>query len=92
MFSDAERTVLAEIELAFRRDDAAFVARFDEQRIGRRRWRLVDVTCMAALLAAIVVCAAGGTAVAVACLCLTSCATIVVVLRRAMNRPTRRPR
>ncbi|MDX6255825.1 MAG: hypothetical protein QOJ11_2159 [Frankiales bacterium] len=90
MFSDAERGVLAEIESALRRDDARFVAQFDEQRIGSRRWRPVEVTCMAALLVAIVVCASGGTAGAVAFLCLTSCATIVVTLRRAMNRRTQR--
>jgi hypothetical protein len=90
MFSDAERGVLAEIESALRRDDARFVAQFDEQRIGSRRWRPVEVTCMAALLVAIVLCATGGTAVALACLCLTGCAAIGVVIRRTMNRRTQR--
>ncbi|MDX6201663.1 MAG: hypothetical protein QOJ83_1163 [Frankiales bacterium] len=92
MLSEAERRVLAEIEMAFRRDDARFVAGFDEQRIGCPRWRPVEVLCMAALLVAIVVCATGGTAVALACLCLTGCAAIVVALRRAANRRAQRAR
>jgi hypothetical protein len=90
MFSDAERRVLAEIESAFRRDDARFVARFDEQWIESRRWRPAEVMCMAAVLVAIVMCAAGGTAFALACLCLTGCAAIAVAVRRAMNRRAQR--
>jgi uncharacterized membrane protein HdeD (DUF308 family) len=68
------------------------VAGFDEQRIGCRQWWLVEVTGITALIVAIVVCAAGGAAVAVACLCFIGCAAIVVALRRAANRRAQRAR
>jgi hypothetical protein len=86
MISDAERRVLAEIELALRNDDARFVARFDDRRIERRRRRLVDLTCLAVFLVTAGMFAAGAAAAALAWLCLTGCAATVVALRRAMNR------
>jgi hypothetical protein len=89
MFSDAERRVLAEIELTLRRDDASFVARFDERRIRRRRRRLVEVTCLAVLLVAAVLFLAGTAAAALAWLCLTGCAATVVVTCVLITRPRR---
>jgi O-antigen/teichoic acid export membrane protein len=95
MCSDSERRVLAEIELALRRDDARFVARFDERPSGRRRRRLVEVTCLAGLLVAAVLLAIGAAAAALPWLCLTGCAATVVAtvvaLGRAMNRRARWP-
>jgi hypothetical protein len=85
MLSDADRRVLAEMESAFRRNDARFVARFDERRVKRRRRRIDVVAGVAVLLTAVGGLAIGGAAVALTWLSVTGSAATVVALRRTMK-------
>jgi|tagenome__1003787_1003787.scaffolds.fasta_scaffold20688212_1 hypothetical protein len=86
MLSDADRRVLADMESTLRRNDARFVARFDDRRIRKRRRRLNAATCLAVLLVAVGGFATGAAAVALTWLCAAGCAATVVVLWRAMKR------
>jgi hypothetical protein len=93
MISDAEQRRLAEIETVLRRDDPAFVRRFDEQPPTLRRRRILAVLAMliAPTLTAVVL-AVGGTVAAVIGLFVMAamCAAFGVWRRRA--RPPRRLR
>jgi hypothetical protein len=86
MISDAERRVLADMESMLRRNDARFVARFDERRIRQRRWRLNVAICLAVLLVAAGGFATGATAAALIWLCVTGSAATVVALGRPKKR------
>lgn len=92
MFSDAERRVLAEIELALHRDDAKFVARFDERRIKRRPRLLIGLAYLTVLFVAALLFVTGAAAAALAWVTLTGCAATVVALSGAMNPRDRGPR
>jgi Protein of unknown function (DUF3040) len=66
MISDADWRKLAEIEMALRRDDPAFVQRFDEQRLTPHRRRIgARLAILVVLAIATVAIALGGAAAAV---------------------------
>jgi hypothetical protein len=66
MISDAEQRRLAEIETVLRRDDPAFVRRFDKRRVTHRRRRIVALLAIVtAPTVTAVELAAGGIAAAV---------------------------
>ena len=92
MFSDAERRVLAEIELALHRDEPRFVARFDERRMRRRRRLFIALTYLTVLIVTAVLLATGAAGAALAWVSLTGCAAAVVALSGKMSPTGRRPR
>ncbi len=87
MTSDAERRRLEEIEMVLRRDDPAFVGRFDERRLAAGRRRSVALLAILVVLAVTSLAVAVGGAVAgVAAVCVMGLVRVVVALWRRLGR------
>jgi len=93
VISDAEQRRLAEIEVVLRRDDPAFVRRFDERRLSPRRRRILAL--LAILIVPTVTAVAltvGGVAAAVIGLSVMAGMGTAFGVWRRRTRPPRRSR
>jgi len=93
VISDAERRLLAEIEMVLRCDDPAFVRRFEERRRTPRRRRILArlaiLVVLAVTTAALALC---GAATVVIGLSIMGCVGVALCLWRRRAQPPRRLR
>jgi hypothetical protein len=94
VISDAERRRLAEIETVLRREDPAFVQRFEKRRRTARRPRILARLAIALVLAVTMVVAVvvAGTVAAVDALWVMGVVGVAIGLWRYCARPPRRRR